>query len=321
VQVVISDKKIPICNNTQTPAYYEADVLSAKDYYPFGMTMTQRGFDGGSYKYEYNGQEIERDLNKDISTALFWEYDSRIGRRWNVDPVTYPWQSSYAVNNNNPIVFNDPFGLFGSRNEAREYKKEHDIKGRINKGDNDIFYINDHKRGISYFRDHSLDDLAKVQGRQDDGVIKSVFISAQSGGGDWLKTTADVFSAAGIGGTAKTEIIDFAVRDYAGLSRQSFNQLNNYSKTASEVRALGTTGAKYLRYSKGLGVVGNVVGVTSAGVQLIQNPTAGNATRLAVQGGAIGAAFIPVVGWGVSLGIGAADLIWGDDFYNWIDKR
>ena len=144
---------------------------------------------------------------------------------------------------------------------------------------------------------------------------------AQSGGGDWLKTTADVFSAAGIGGTAKTEMIDFAVRDYAGLSRQSFNQLSNYSKTASEVRALGATGAKYLRYSKGLGVVGNVVGVTSAGVQLIQNPTAGNATRLAVQGAAIGAAFIPVVGWGVSLGIGAADLIWGDDFYNWIDKR
>jgi hypothetical protein len=40
-----------------------------------------------------------------------------------------------------------------------------------------------------------------------------------------------------------------------------------------------------------------------------------------VQGAAIGSAFIPVVGWGVSIGIGTADLIWGDDFYNWIDKH
>ncbi len=139
--------------------------------------------------------------------------------------------------------------------------------------------------------------------------------------GDFLKTTDDIFSTADIGITSKTELIDFAVRDYAGLSKKSFNQLNNYSKSANEVRALGARGAKYLKYSKGIGIVGNVVGVTSAGVQFIENPTAGNATRLAVQGAAIGAAFIPVVGWAVSLGIGAADLIWGDDFYNWIDNR
>ena len=122
VQVVISDKKIPICNNSQTPAYYEADVLSAKDYYPFGMTMTQRGFDGGSYKYGYNGQEIERDLNKDISTALFWEYDTRLVMRWNQDPVIKYHESPYAILGNNPIWFIDLNGADTSfsNNETRK---------------------------------------------------------------------------------------------------------------------------------------------------------------------------------------------------------
>jgi hypothetical protein len=36
---------------------------------------------------------------------------------------------------------------------------------------------------------------------------------------------------------------------------------------------------------------------------------------------AAGSAFIPVVGWGVSLGIGVADYVWGDDFYNWVDEK
>lgn len=139
--------------------------------------------------------------------------------------------------------------------------------------------------------------------------------------GNWLKSTSDVFSAAVIGGTAKTELIDFAVRDYAGLSRRGFKGLSDYSKTASAVRAIGATGAKYLKLSKNIGVAGNAVGVLSAGYQLYEKPTAGNATRLAVQGAAIGAAFIPIVGWGISLTIGAADLMWGDNLYNWIDKH
>jgi hypothetical protein len=46
-------------------------------------------------------------------TAEYWQYDSRLGRRWNVDPITYPWQSSYAAFNNNPIYFTDPLGLEG----------------------------------------------------------------------------------------------------------------------------------------------------------------------------------------------------------------
>ena len=38
------------------------------------------------YRYSINGQEKESELNDNITTAEYWEYDSRIVRRWNVDP-------------------------------------------------------------------------------------------------------------------------------------------------------------------------------------------------------------------------------------------
>jgi hypothetical protein len=42
--------------------------------------------------------------------AEFWQYDSRLGRRWNLDPVVKPWESGYAVFNDNPILKIDPNG-------------------------------------------------------------------------------------------------------------------------------------------------------------------------------------------------------------------
>jgi RHS repeat-associated protein len=61
------------------------------------------------------GQEKDDEIagSGNSYTAEYWQYDSRLGRRWNVDPITYPWQSSYAAFNNNPIYFTDPLGLEG----------------------------------------------------------------------------------------------------------------------------------------------------------------------------------------------------------------
>jgi hypothetical protein len=43
-------------------------------------------------------------------TAEFWQYDARLGRRWNVDLVVKPWESTYASFANNPVWFIDPSG-------------------------------------------------------------------------------------------------------------------------------------------------------------------------------------------------------------------
>lgn len=45
-----------------------------------------------------------------LNTAQFWEYDTRLGRRWNMDRVTKPWQSPYACFSEDPISRVDPNG-------------------------------------------------------------------------------------------------------------------------------------------------------------------------------------------------------------------
>jgi murein DD-endopeptidase MepM/ murein hydrolase activator NlpD len=65
------------------------------------------------YRYGFNGQEKETDLNESITTAAFWEYDSRIGRRWNIDPLYNIWASPYGCFENNPIIYSDVLGLEG----------------------------------------------------------------------------------------------------------------------------------------------------------------------------------------------------------------
>ena len=101
VLVVISDKKL---------ADDEAHVVSATDYYPFGMTIESRSFSSQTYRFGFNGQEKDTEIHAEIYHAEFWQYDSRVARRWNTDPITFANISTYATFRNNPIYFNDPNG-------------------------------------------------------------------------------------------------------------------------------------------------------------------------------------------------------------------
>jgi hypothetical protein len=69
----------------------------------------------GAYRYGFNGQEKVDEIAGvgNHNTALFWEYDTRLGRRWNVDPVDQEYQSPYSVLNNNPLLYLDFNGDFG----------------------------------------------------------------------------------------------------------------------------------------------------------------------------------------------------------------
>lgn len=65
-----------------------------------------------AYAFGFNGQEKVDEVkgSGNHNTALFWEYDTRLGRRWNLDPVKKPWQSDYACFSNSPIWKIDPNG-------------------------------------------------------------------------------------------------------------------------------------------------------------------------------------------------------------------
>jgi RHS repeat-associated protein len=82
------------------------------------MVMPGRKYSNGStYRYSINGQEKSDELNENLTTAQYWEYDSRIGRRWNADPIVKEWESPYATFGNNPVLMTDPLGLDWYKNK------------------------------------------------------------------------------------------------------------------------------------------------------------------------------------------------------------
>ncbi len=109
ILATITDKKLQVSTNNSSTSYFEADVQSVQDYYAFGMQMPGRKSSGG-YRYGFNTQERSTEINENSYTAEFWQYDSRIGRRWNIDPVVKPNESPYATFANSPIWLTDHNG-------------------------------------------------------------------------------------------------------------------------------------------------------------------------------------------------------------------
>lgn len=76
------------------------------------MLMPGRTLSTEDYRFGFNGQERSDDI-KGVgkhNTALFWEYDTRLGKRLNIDPKPNASFSNYAVFNNSPILFTDLLG-------------------------------------------------------------------------------------------------------------------------------------------------------------------------------------------------------------------
>ncbi|MFK7756234.1 MAG: M91 family zinc metallopeptidase [Flavobacteriales bacterium] len=65
-----------------------------------------------SYRYGFNGQEKDNEIagEGNSNTAMFWQYDTRLARRWNRDPKPNPSISDYACFAGNPILYSDILG-------------------------------------------------------------------------------------------------------------------------------------------------------------------------------------------------------------------
>jgi len=111
VTTTLPDRKY-ITPNADNEPIYIPDAVTYTDYYPFGFPMPRPGFTMGGYRYFFNGQEADNEVfGEGVSfSAEFWQYDSRLGRRWNVDPKIQRGISVYSCFNNNPICFVDVDG-------------------------------------------------------------------------------------------------------------------------------------------------------------------------------------------------------------------
>lgn len=83
---------------------YSITTQSENRKFPVGYTT--------AYRFGFNGQEKDDEVvgTGNLYTAEFWEYDARLGRRWNIDPVDKPWMSPYHAFSNSPIWKVDPNG-------------------------------------------------------------------------------------------------------------------------------------------------------------------------------------------------------------------
>ncbi len=121
VLVTVSDRRIQVQDNgsllnPKPVLRFDPDVLTANEYYPFGMPMPRRKFAGdGTYRYGINGRENDNDVKGEGNQQDYGMriYDTRLGRFLSVDPLfqSYPWNSVYAYAGNNPILFKDLDGL------------------------------------------------------------------------------------------------------------------------------------------------------------------------------------------------------------------
>lgn len=111
VLAVVSDYKQPLSDPQGYVGRYQAVVLTAQDYYPFGWTMPGRTFSSEGYRYGFNGKENDKEtLTQDYGMRI---YDSRIAKFLSVDPLTrsYPFYTPYQFAGNKPVAAVDMDGL------------------------------------------------------------------------------------------------------------------------------------------------------------------------------------------------------------------
>jgi RHS repeat-associated protein len=106
-----TDRKFPVSNDGTTVDHYVPEVVSANDYYPFGVKMKARSFNSTNNRYQFNGKEFDDETETtDYGNRV---EDGDLGGFLSVDPIArnYPWYTPYQFAGNKPIFAVDLDGL------------------------------------------------------------------------------------------------------------------------------------------------------------------------------------------------------------------
>lgn len=105
---MVTDKKLQHSTDGTTIDYYLADVRTASYYSAYGAIS--KSFNDGQIDLAHNGQKRSTEVSASAQTALYWEYDGDVGRRWNVDPKPRAEESLYLCFSGNPFSIKDIMG-------------------------------------------------------------------------------------------------------------------------------------------------------------------------------------------------------------------
>jgi hypothetical protein len=119
------------------------------------------------YRYGFNTQEKDNEVYGEANsyTAEFWQYDARLGRRWNVDPRPNPSISNYACFGNNPMLFSDILGdtvKFKSTAEEEDYNAtKSSLASKIQECQNSVDEFTKKKKDRGWSDEKIRDKLSK----------------------------------------------------------------------------------------------------------------------------------------------------------------
>lgn len=107
VRAVVTDRKT---------AAGDVQVLTASNYYPFGMLQAGNSLSSKDYRFGFNGKEMDNDLGHGTGNMYdygFRIYNPRIAKFLSVDPLmkSYPMLTPYQFASNTPIWAKDLDGL------------------------------------------------------------------------------------------------------------------------------------------------------------------------------------------------------------------
>jgi hypothetical protein len=140
-----------------------------------------------NYRFGFNTQEKDDEVYGagNLNTAEFWEYDTRLGRRWNVDQKPKVEESPYATFANNPILFTDVQGDSAVSDGKGGTAWEGNVTDQCGETFSGKYSVED-IRDFNYKLE--LKEVVINKESQEDNTIKAQFM--KEGGGGWLAYAA-----------------------------------------------------------------------------------------------------------------------------------
>ncbi len=235
----------------------------------------------------------------------FRQYMPDIGRWISPDPLSElatPW-TPYRYAYDNPLRYIDPKGLFESRKNARIYREENNLNGRIKRNEDGSYSIVDKKNHVSYTRgDDSQYNSSDTH--DNDGVVESAIVDNSKSYG-----AKDVFDL------AATDLSLYENLKWNAMSSSQKSKLvwdtRQFVKNTTGYKIPGNNSAWYRtkipKTLKGVGVAAGAISGAVIVYDVVDNKQikASNVLDAAVTG----VSFVPGWGWvvgGVYLG---ADMI------------
>jgi RHS repeat-associated protein len=142
-------------------------------YLPFGELFVSQRNTSFDSRYKFTAKELDNETNYTYFGARY--YDSDLSIWLSVDPLAdkAPGWSPYRYGFQNPIRFIDPNGMFESKQDAKDHKKNKNLDGRVKLIGKDQWGIIDKKNHVVYFQVKNPDELETMFGADENGIMKT----------------------------------------------------------------------------------------------------------------------------------------------------